>query len=952
MLQAFASGALDQARRVEVATHLATCSSCQALLLPLRAPAPTATFLDSPKAAERRHSYDGLPRITPPPDVALADTHVASDTTTTAVTSLHTGDALDRYVILNRLGSGGMGEVYTAWDPVLDRKVAVKILRGDQETTRLGEELRARMLREAQALARLAHPNVVTIHDVGVMDERVYLAMEFVEGVTLTEWLKKSPRSWPQILDVFLAAGEGLAAAHAVGITHRDFKPDNVVVSTDGRARVMDFGLAHARAASAEEKANSPSGLKRPITDPGTMMGTPAYMSPEAMYGRPTDFRSDEFSFCVALFEALYGERPFAGLTPAAIAAEIEIDRVRAPPPGTRVPQRILDLILKGLRRNPDERFQTMRALLIQLGRRKGSRQRTVVLATLTAFAALSAITAAALVRRDQQRCAGVANRLTGVWDAPTRDTIHRAFLETGKPWAAAASREVDVRLDQYATQWVTLRHGACEAQVAHGNDEALGQTLVCLSRRFADLQAVSELFARADGDVVERAVATASALPPLENCSTVANPRIVHPEREELRGALAAVKARLDAARYGEALTMARALSARASALNEPGVVGEAHVDEAIALMRQGDPSTADKVLEEAVVSATTAGDDETVARAWIERVGAAGLAGLPEAEHWVAFAEAAVSRVRNVELEAALANSRGVLAWARGRYEDAIDAWTRALDLRRGLYGERHLQVARAHSNLGTALKAKGRLDEAVAQYELALSIEREVLDPTHPAVAETLNNLGNALQVKGDLHGARAALEKALTIKEQSFGHDALSVAVTLTNLGALLVDAEDLEGAEKCLTRALRIKEQRNASPGSIAMTLTNLALVRRGQKRFQDSIDFDGRALELRKPNEIEAAFNLSGLGLAEFELGLPRATEHLEAALALRTPQSSEWAATALSLAKVSARTNPTRARTLAASLLATPSLAAAQRTEAEALLKRLAPFDPTRTPR
>jgi serine/threonine protein kinase len=317
-------------------------------------------------------------------DPGLERTHHSGEhrdpTTPSPAPALEKGAAIDRYVVLGQLGKGGMGEVYAAWDPVLDRKVALKLLKAEHQSSDIADELRLRLMREAQALARMTHPNVVTVHDVGIVDGQVYLAMEFIEGQTLTKWLAEKPRTWREILSVFLEAGEGLAAAHEAGVTHRDFKPDNVVIGTNGRPRVMDFGLAYAHEAPKEHSLATPlpatgeaptSSIRRRITLPGIMLGTPAYMSPEAMYGQKTDPRSDEFSFAIALFEALYGARPFDGATAPAVAAEIQLNRVRPIPRKSPVPRRIHHLLLKALRASPDERFQSLQALLVQLGRRR-----------------------------------------------------------------------------------------------------------------------------------------------------------------------------------------------------------------------------------------------------------------------------------------------------------------------------------------------------------------------------------------------------------------------------------------------------------------------------------------------------------------------------------------------------------------------------------------------------
>src|SRR4051812_10268762 len=229
------------------------------------------------------------------------------------------GSAVGRYVVLERIGSGGMGVVYAAYDPELDRKVALKLLRPDRAGA--AGEAALRLQRGAQAIARLSDPHVVAVYDAGTFGDQVFVAMELMEGRTLRQWLGEGKRGWREIVDVFVAAGRGLAAAHAAGLVHRDFKPDNVLLGTDGRVKVADFGLARpvgdadpgGGEAALMESPGSRGLLATPLTEWGVAMGTPAYMAPEQLRGERADARSDQFSFCVALWEALYGRKPFAG---------------------------------------------------------------------------------------------------------------------------------------------------------------------------------------------------------------------------------------------------------------------------------------------------------------------------------------------------------------------------------------------------------------------------------------------------------------------------------------------------------------------------------------------------------------------------------------------------------------------------------------------------------------
>ena len=259
--------------------------------------------------------------------------------------------------------------VFAAYDEQLDRKVAVKLLhpRGLEQGMQ-----RQRVLREAQAMARVSHPNVVHVYDVGELGSQIFIAMEYVEGMTLADWQQKRPGSWREILALYRQAGKGLLAAHQTGLVHRDFKPENVLVDKEGCARVADFGLARLQGEPTPElrppapRISQPV-LQSPLTATGTLSGTPGYMSPEQFRCEPADSRSDQFSFCVALYEALYHQRPFKGETIAEVAAEVLAGRLLPPPANSIVPIEIASALARGLAVAPENRFPTLTELLAAL---------------------------------------------------------------------------------------------------------------------------------------------------------------------------------------------------------------------------------------------------------------------------------------------------------------------------------------------------------------------------------------------------------------------------------------------------------------------------------------------------------------------------------------------------------------------------------------------------------
>jgi hypothetical protein len=344
------------------------------------------------------------------------------------------GQRLGRYVVEKVAGVGGMGVAYVARDPVLDRRIILKLLRKDLATQGEAPGGEAQLLLEAQAMAKLSHPNVVTVHDVGAIDGEVFVAMEFVEGRTLRDWLSDRERSWREVVDVFLEAGRGLAAAHAVGIVHRDFKPSNVMVGLDARVRVTDFGLARQGGAGWEglDPDSTPEDFSAwsramTLTRTGMLKGTPAYMAPEQFSGARATAQSDQFSFCVALFEGLLGRRPFEGSDSAGLRSAFS----RGPsflPTDRPVPPPVRDVLRRGLQANPSERFESLEALLSVLAENRAATAR-VPGRNRRAYGVAAGAAAVVLLA-----AVGLARSVAG----------KTAFSGTDDPLPSAAARQLD----------------------------------------------------------------------------------------------------------------------------------------------------------------------------------------------------------------------------------------------------------------------------------------------------------------------------------------------------------------------------------------------------------------------------------------------------------------------------------------------------------------------------
>jgi serine/threonine protein kinase len=379
--------------------------------------------------------------------------------TTTSASELPRGTRVGRYVVDALIGRGAMGVVYRARDPDLDRIVAVKLLTAAGSSEEARERLRRRLLREAQAMARLSHPEVMPVHDVGAFGERLFVAMEYVDGGTLRQWRAARHRRFGEILAVYERAGSGLAAAHDAGLVHRDFKPDNVLVGTDGRVRVTDFGLVRTVLQSVPQSlapsatGAEPGGFGVALTHTGMLLGTPAYMAPEQLRGGVADARSDVFGFSVALYEALYGERPFAGATVAELQASTEAGAVRDVPLTTRVPRWVRAVLLRGLRAAPEQRLASMRALLdaLRAGRARARRRAaragaaTALAVVASGLIALEAGRANTGVRRDVPLATGADSPETA--PLPRRLETRSALDPIVLPAASPSPRLLDESL-------------------------------------------------------------------------------------------------------------------------------------------------------------------------------------------------------------------------------------------------------------------------------------------------------------------------------------------------------------------------------------------------------------------------------------------------------------------------------------------------------------------------
>jgi tetratricopeptide (TPR) repeat protein/tRNA A-37 threonylcarbamoyl transferase component Bud32 len=866
----------------------------------------------------------------------------------------------EAYIVKTLLGRGGMGTVYLARDRTLGRDVAIKLHRPGSGGDRLH--------REAIAMARLAHPNVVTVFEIAAYEDRLYVAMEYVGGDTLRSWVTQ-PRGWREILELLLAAGNGLAAAHVAGLVHRDFKPENVLVGDDGRPRVSDFGLARsASRASVSGDIVLSEGSLEDMTQTGALMGTPSYMAYEQLAGGAVDARSDQFAFCVVAWECLFGKRPFEGTTIATLAVAIDRQEI-VEPASTQVPPRVREVLRRGLAADPDKRYADMPALLdaLRTAIAPSSRRKLALAigaATVVAGGVVIAVVATRPAGTDAATCAVPADALAGAWDPALQGKLREAFTTTRPADGEQIYGRTSKILDDYAASWGTMRRSACEA-TARGVQSAalLDLRMACLDRRRDELRAVTEGLAEPDDKLVMGSVRAALGLAPIAECADLASLSApVRPPEQQLRerveaerSALASARALRLLGRIDAALEQTEAIAARAATLKYRPLEAEVLLVLGDLKDRSGDSAAAIKVLEQAVVAADAGNHQLAAAHAWstLAWVLGYGERQFERAELAVKMASARIESLGgNGDLEAQLANyeglileTKGQLLPAKARYLAALakfeeigerDTWKvsmalndlggcerrlgdlpaarqhheRALAIRRRVFGEHHPYVFSSLNNLGNVAWTGEDFPLAEKWFLQAIAVAEAVFPKEHPQLALVLTNLGSAYERQDKLAEAVALFRRALAMREKVRGPDHPDVADTLRNLGNALVDQGQIDEARKAYERALTILGKKEDDP-ELAQLLYDYGDMLAQQKEHAAADKLLLRSLAIGDkldPKDPENAYALTALGELRTRTGRhAEAKTYLERALELRKAgvPRDELARTELALATV-----------------------------------------------
>jgi tetratricopeptide (TPR) repeat protein len=761
-----------------------------------------------------------------------------------AAPTLEAGAVLDaRYQVEAVIGEGGSGTVFRAWDRVLGEPVAVKIL---HPARALEKSWIKRLAREVKVARAIRHPNVCRVFELGHADSHWYVTMELATGGTLRALLRgettppragQTLRPLAERLVDARALCAGLAAIHAVGIVHRDVTPQNVLRMADGRLVISDFGLA------IENDDNT--------TVHG---GTPAYMPPEAAMGGRSDLRSDVWQLGAILHELLFGRRPEWTRVAGEVTMTWPLSANASP-----VEEELARLCEECLAQDPAKRPTTAIVVVGRLAAAETARPRSwasrmwlntrafsrrhprVRLAVIAAVLALVGARAMLLIARPSL-CKGGGEKIAGIWDLRTKALARHAFVNTHKPYAADAFWSANRAIESYLTAWLGMYAEACEATHARGeqSSEVLDLRMSCLQERLSGVKALSEIFVKADGDVVGKAVSATDSLPGLDRCGDIKLLRsfIQPPEDpkvrahvEQARERVAEIKATRSAGRLKSAMAMSASLVDDTAHIGYPPVQAETLAIQGELETVAGDPKRAESMLQQAFWTAEGARDDELKAETSAYLIEAIGYhqGRYDDAERWVQQTRATLRRMGGHDrLQAWVENNVGILYHVQGRYPEAIAAYQRARVVAEAALKPDDPDIARPLGNLAMALNAAGRPAEALAYNQRAVDILRNAYGAGHPEVAMHMSNRGEILNALGRFDEARTLFTSALAVWSKELPPDHPDFGDSLAGIGQSYLGQQAPAKAVAPLEQALAIREKIGAEPLQVADTRFMLA----------------------------------------------------------------------------------------------------------------------------
>jgi tetratricopeptide (TPR) repeat protein len=853
----------------------------------------------------------GDTKVTLPPTRPLGQpardaSPTSGDTELDAEASAKPGQSFGRFEIRDVLGSGGMGTVFEARDPTLDRVVALKLLHPE-----LATRSERHVLREAQSLAKLSHPNVVQVFEAGIAEDRPFIAMELVRGKTLAQW-QGSPHGWRECVSVYLQAGRGLAAAHARALVHRDFKPSNCILDEDGRVRVLDFGLARSldaavvneARASFEPEVHTQRGIDVQSHERGAP-GTLGYMPLEQLWGQPLDAKSDQFSFCVSLFEALHGRRPFTGESVDALVTAMVDGALDMPPEPVKIPSRLRRLLVRGLKAAPAARWPAMEDVLRELEQLSStSRGRR----SAWAYGGLGGSCLVLMAGGGwwwtrPPLCEGPPVELEDAWGVTLRARVSAAIEHAD----VEVSPEILPRLDAYAHAWIAARGAACEAERQALADEATAATRrQCLVEGHEALGEVALMLGEGEDDVLMRASSWVDDLPDLGRCEEIERfaPQRPLPDGLELADRVRALRLRRAlalashlAGHHEAALAILDPAIADATTLGFVPLLAELELLRGNVWVEHGRYDEAEHDLEQAYSQAMEHEHQHVALEA---AIGLAYVMGDLREQHDVGFkwgltAEALARQPwSNPGRLAGAMDIMGNVLYEQGRYSLAFERYEQALELRDRIEPDNALEPSTL-SNMGLVRYEQGHYEEALPLVLEVLERREAELEPMHPAIAVSLISLGTTLHRLGRHAEALACYEQALEIRESSLGPGHPGMVIVLNELGRLWMDMGEPARALQAHQRALAIgAASLDPIHSHLADAWLGLGQVLVAHGQLDAATRHLGRGKEMLEqavgPRHVHVGAALTALGRIEHEAGEREAArDHLERAIDIFT---------------------------------------------------------------
>lgn len=837
----FVEQSLSPTESNAVEEHVDVCPRCRKLLLDVAQGIETPSAVAAPTPADS-FTTASEPSLGPRPGTAINE----------------------RYLVLEMLGMGGMGRVYSAYDRQLDRKIALKFLRHEQDD---GYE---QLLREAKALAKLSHPNVIVVYDVGRAYDQTYMAMEFVDGPTVKTWLSKVRPNTQRIIEVFLDAGGGLAAAHRAGLIHRDFKPENVLIGSDDRVRVTDFGLARPLrlVAAKTSKTQDEEALVAPseaLNVSTRLEGTPLYIAPERFAGKPSDARSDQFAFCVSLYEALYGEYPFLFDSAQQLPAALTEGRVRPVSKGSRVPARVRAVLLKGLSPDPSLRFESMDALL---GALRGIQRRTwlaqvVVLVLLIGIGAAAVSHAYSNAEAAPPMCQGAERNLMGVWDDGRKSAMESAFLSTKLPYAESSWKTVRDVMDHYATKWLATHRETCLATRMYGeqSEEVLDRRTACLNGQLVQFRVLSQALVDIKSDAIAKAP---KALEQLGEPAICASMEIVHTQtlpfrNEQMREQVEGIRARIAKAdvlyELGRAKELGdefQAIKKEADAIDYLPLQAEVGLFLGRVFKQQKGPDEIRRILQDGLYAAEAGRHERTALKIWL-LLGSLSIwhdARYDDAEVSLNHAEAYLQRVDGNVEKLELLMHRSALRRAQARLPEALAAAEQGMAHAEKAFGPNSTHLAHASKELGINLHLSHQYKSSREALKRSIEITERALGPDHPLMSGLFMNYGNILAEQDPEYQeeAIAALRRAVEITKASGG---LRYSSALSALAYVLISAKQYEEGLGSLDQAIGLYDKLvSASYPDRALDQSYRGVALVGLGRYDEGCAAFSKAVEL------------------------------------------------------------------------------------------------------